>query len=137
LLTVVPAAYAGLGALLTRAVGFSPLLLAIGWVMVEISLRPLGLQPGLLSIAQEGSPQLHWVGTILGSAFVAFLVAGANAALLTLLSNVKLTIPGAHPRGSSPRDTRPRAWSSLFLQPLEGRPAAPRAPPPRVVLVPA
>lgn len=36
--------YAYLGGLLTRRVGFSPMLLALGWIAVELMLKPLGLR---------------------------------------------------------------------------------------------
>jgi len=93
LLTIVPASYACFGALLTRRVGFNPLLLGIGWVLVEVAIKPLGLQQGLLAGAQSQNPILHWISRSLGYAFVAFLVACVNASLFAVLSNSHLKIP--------------------------------------------
>jgi apolipoprotein N-acyltransferase len=93
LLTIAPALYACFGALLTRWVGFNPLLLGIGWVLVEVAIKPLGLQQGLLAGAQSQSPVLHWISRMLGYAFVAFLVVCVNASLLVILSNRRLKIP--------------------------------------------
>ncbi len=86
LLTIIPAFYACFGALLTRWVGFNPLLLGIGWVLVEVAIKPLGLQQGLLAGTQSQSPILHWISHLLGYAFVAFLVVCVNASLLVMLS---------------------------------------------------
>jgi apolipoprotein N-acyltransferase len=93
LLTIVTASYAYFGALLTRWVGFNPLLLGIGWVLVEVAIKPLGLQQGLLAGAQSQSQTLHWISRLLGYAFVAFLVVCVNASLLAVLSNGCLKIP--------------------------------------------
>ncbi len=51
LLATVPALYAGLGSLLTRAIGFNPLMLACGWILLELALKPAGLHHGLLAAA--------------------------------------------------------------------------------------
>jgi len=92
LLTIVPAFYACFGALLTRWVGFNPLLLGVGWVLVEVAIKPLGLQQGLLAGTQNQSPLLHWISRLLGYAFVAFLVACVNASLLVMLSSARLRV---------------------------------------------
>ena len=42
-LATIPAAYAWLGSRVTRRTGFSPLMLGLGWVVVELFLQPLGL----------------------------------------------------------------------------------------------
>jgi apolipoprotein N-acyltransferase len=93
LLTVIPAVYTGLAALASRAIGFSPVMLAFGWILVEVALKPLGLHHGLLAGAQGDGVLLHWVGRMLGYVFVAFLVVCANASLLMLLSSVRISIP--------------------------------------------
>jgi len=93
LLTIVPAFYACFGVLLCRWIGFNPILLALGWVLVEVAIKPLGLQQGLLASTQSQSPILHWISRVLGYAFVAFLVACVNASLLAVLSNARLKIP--------------------------------------------
>ena len=130
LLTAVPALYAYLGARLTRRLGFSPLLLALGWVGVEITLRPLGLSRGLLAGTQAGGPVMQLIGGLLGYAFVAFLVAFANAWLLSIASDIRLA--DGQPR-YLPRSDDERGWlvpqTSLFLSLLAVRPAQARAPP--------
>ncbi len=45
--------YTGLGAALTRRIGFSPLVLAVGWIGVELALLPLGWRDGLLAATQS------------------------------------------------------------------------------------
>lgn len=89
LFAAVPAVYVGLGALLTRAIGFNPLMLAVGWVLVEIAFRPLRLRHGLLAGAQMESIQVQWLARLLGYVFVAFLVAYVNASLLAFVVAVR------------------------------------------------
>lgn len=93
LLAIVLMLYAYFGGLLTRWIGFSPMLLALGWIVVELTLKPLGLRQGLLAGTQSTNGFLHWISCLLGYAFVALLVAGANAWLVLLLSNARLRIP--------------------------------------------
>ncbi|MEE8465980.1 MAG: hypothetical protein V3S68_05830 [Dehalococcoidia bacterium] len=85
LLAAVPGAYAGLGSLLTRAIGFNPFVLAVGWLLVEIGLKPLGLDHGLLAGVQTEAANLHWFARLLGYVFVGSIVALVNASLLVLL----------------------------------------------------
>lgn len=130
LLAAAPAAYAGLGALMTRAIGFSPLLLAIGWVFVELAVDPLSPRPGLLSITQRGSPHLHWISTILGSAFVAFLVAAVNAALLAVISTVRIDPSCSNVIGGRNHSQRAKlAWSAPDLKLWTAGRVHQRAPP--------
>ncbi|MGB2863390.1 MAG: hypothetical protein WBC05_08705 [Sedimentisphaerales bacterium] len=93
LLAIVLMLYAYFGGLLTRWVGFSPMLLALGWIVVELTLKPLGLRQGLLAGTQSTNGFLHWISCLLGYAFVALLVAGANAWLVMLLSSARLRLP--------------------------------------------
>lgn len=90
LFATVPALYAFLGAWLTRRVGFNPFVLGVGWMAVELSLAPLGLQNGLLAAAQGDGTLLQIVGGTLGYVLVAFIVALVNALLVWLLSDAKL-----------------------------------------------
>lgn len=131
LLTAVPALYALFGVRVTRRVGFSPLLLALGWVGVELALRPIGLRYGLLASTQGGGMVLRLAGSYVGYALVAFLVVYINAWLLTLLAGVQLKVHGRMDRRSSgtepirklvPTET-PNYWFLLL------RPSKPRAPP--------
>ena len=102
LLSLVPGVYAYAGASLTRQVGFSPLLLALGWVGVELALRPLGLRHGLLASTLGNSLVIRTIGSLAGYVLVAFLVAYFNAALLSVLSDVaqKIRTERFIPRGS-------------------------------------
>jgi len=88
LLIAVLAAYACLGALATRAVGFFPWVLGLLWMLVEIALKPLGLRYGLLAGTLGEGGLLHWLGGALGYLFVAFVVACGNVWLLALLDHV-------------------------------------------------
>jgi apolipoprotein N-acyltransferase len=85
-LTAVPALYALLGAVQTRRVGFSPLILGLGWVGVELALQPLSLRHGLLAATQDGELTLRVVGYVGGWFLVAFSVAYVNASLLEVLT---------------------------------------------------
>lgn len=131
LLTAVPALYALFGVRVTRKVGFSPLLLALGWVGVELALRPIGLRYGLLASTQGGGIVLRLIGSYVGYTLVAFLVVYINAWLLTLLARVQFEVHGRMYRRSSgtepirklvPTET-PNYWFLLL------RPSKPRAPP--------
>lgn len=81
----VPAAYATAGALVTRFVGFNPVLLGLGWVGVEFALAPLTPGRGVLAATQGDGPLFQFVGGLLGYVFVAFLIALFNAFLLEVL----------------------------------------------------
>lgn len=135
LLATVPALYAGLGSLLTRAIGFNPLMLAGGWILVELALKPLRLHHGLLAGSLGDSAQLHWLARLLGYVFVAFLVACANASLLVVLSGARPSFPTCRSFAGSPNVV---GWlpSQVFLA-IQSWPlhqTYPRAPPGRFVL---
>ncbi len=130
LLPVVLGLYAFFGARLTRQVGFSPYLLDLCWIGVELALKPLGLHYGLLAGTQSGGVSIELVGGFAGYAVVAFLVAYVNAALLSVLSEVRVSVSSsrlissqAPPRRSSFQYEFPSYLSYLIL------PAQPRAPP--------
>jgi len=89
LLATVPMVYAGLCSLMTRAVGFNPAMLALSWILVEIALKPLGLDHGLLAGSQSHIAHLHWMAHLLGYVFLAFLVVCANASLVSVLSKAR------------------------------------------------
>ncbi len=130
LLTAAPAGYALLGSLLTRWIGFNPLVLGVAWMGMEFAFVRLGLHHGLLGSTQGGGVLMAWVGGALGYVLVAFVVAFASSVLLVLLSRVRVGL-------TSPRylaapdlhDTRliPQTFCSF---PLYAIPASrPRAPP--------
>ena len=130
LMTLVPALYALFGVRVVRRVGFSPLLLALGWVGVELALRPIGLRHGLLAATQGDGLLLRLIGSYAGYVVVAFLVVYINAWLLTVLATIQIAIPGRR-LVSSTCDRAPR----LFLAEIPNywflllRPSKPRAPP--------
>ncbi len=84
----VPAAYALLGAVLTRRIGFHPLLLGLGWVGVELVLKPFSLHNGLLASSQGNGPVIQFLGSAMGYVFVAFLIALVNSVLLVVLGEI-------------------------------------------------
>ena len=121
LLATIPAAYAGLGAALTRRIGFNPVVLGVGWILVEIALKPLGLRYGLLAGAQGEGPLLHWVGRLLGYVFVAFVVACASASLLAALSSARrLTIPRPKSSVGLPESGRGHPSAQTFARDIRG-----------------
>lgn len=130
LLTAIPGIYAFLASLLTRWMGFSPFVLGVSWMGVELALAPVGLHTGLLATTQGDGTLLHWIGGALGYVLVAFVVAFLNAVLLLLLSRVRVASSAArYIPGSTKGGTHlvPQTFSCF---PLFAIPAArPRAPP--------
>ncbi len=130
LLAIVLMLYAYFGGLLTRWVGFSPMLLALGWIVVELTLKPLGLRQGLLAGTQSANGFLHWISCLLGYAFVALLVAGANAWLVLLLSSARLRpVLSSLPAGLPNAERCPLSQTSLHPQFLPLCEVYPRPPP--------
>lgn len=130
LLAAVPAVYAGLGTLATRAFGFNPVILGLGWIAVEVALQPVGLDRGLLGGAQAEGTRLHWATEVLGYISVAFLVACANASLLAFLSRARWTGTRQWSLSGVPHsERRPFGHVSCWVQLLALRQAYPRAPP--------
>lgn len=129
LLVTVPAIYTWLGASVTRWTGFHPLLLGLGWVGVEVALRPLSLRNGLLTGTQGNGLIVRLVGGVLGYLLVAFLLALANALVLSFLSEI--------PGGKAPTlvklppaaDLLPGSAASPLFHAWTGRAARSRAPP--------
>jgi apolipoprotein N-acyltransferase len=131
LMALIPALYAAYGSRLTRKVGFSPYLLALGWIGVEFALRPLGMHNGLLAgtLGDQGF-FVHVIGSFAGYVLVAFLVAYFNAALLAALSSA--TIPGGG-RRIARSSTGPQRGVFASEVPFHSAyliaPSRPRAPP--------
>ena len=73
---------------LLHAVVFSPLLLGIGWMGVELALHPIGLRYGLLAGTQGDGLVIRLLGGATGYVLVAFLVAYINAWLLSVLTRI-------------------------------------------------
>ena len=130
LLAAVPAAYTYAAALVTRRVGFSPLFLGFGWVLVELALQPLGLGRGLLAGTQGHGGLVDWVSGLLGSTFVAFVVAAGNATLLLVFGALRFNIDLSPFLMVLPhRLERLLAPVTTCHLLLDDRPAQPRAPP--------
>lgn len=95
LAAAIPAFYTGAGAWLTRRIGFSPLVLGVGWMGVELAFEPLGLRSSLLAGARGDGIVLHWVGSALGYVLAAFVVAYVSAWLLSAVTRVRIVMPQA------------------------------------------
>ncbi len=135
LLTAIPAIYAYLAAKLTRWIGFSPLVLGVSWMGVELAFEPLGLHTGLLAGTQADGTLIHWLGGALGYVLVAFVVALINAALVSALARVRVPIATpCYPVRSTESGTLlvPQTYSCFPL--LVIPPSQPRAPPIRVAI---
>jgi apolipoprotein N-acyltransferase len=129
-LTAIPALYTFLGAGLTRWMGFSPFVLGVGWMGVELALAPLGLHSGLLAGTQDHTALMDYIGRALGYVLVGFLVAYVNAALVAVLGRVGLSVPHFVPTTVSPdcgRSLISQILGCLTLFALQ--PSHPRAPP--------
>ena len=130
LLTVIPAAYAYLAARVTRWIGFSPFVLGVGWMGVELALAPLGLHSGLLAGTQDQTALMDYMGRALGYVLVAFLVAYVNAALVAVFARVRLRLPRPFritTSGNGVLFLRSQIVGRLSLVALQ--PSHPRAPP--------
>ncbi len=92
LLTTVPALYAYLGARLTRRFGYLPLVLAVGWILVELALQPVAMQNGLLANCVNNGSLLSIVGGALGYVFVAFFIVYVNAQLISLVGKINFIV---------------------------------------------
>lgn len=129
-LMVVPGFYGYFSARLTRHVGFSPYLLALGWIGVEVALGPFGLRHGLLAATQGDGALVHAFGSFAGYALVAFAVAYINAAFVSALEEVKAAAGGTR---FAPRSTPAAALVGIYddfcVRIHLLRPAQARAPP--------
>ncbi len=118
LLTAIPAIYAYLGARLTRWIGFNPLVLGVGWMGVTVAFELLGRHNELLPGVQGNGALVAWVGDALGYVLAAFLVAFLSAALVSVLSAVRVTSPRRlYPTESDDDGTRlvPQTFSCFPL----------------------
>jgi len=130
LLTAIPAIYTFLGAWLTRWIGFSPFVLGVGWMGVELALAPLGLHSGLLAGTQDHTALMDYIGRAMGYVLVGFLVAYVNAALVAVFARVRLRLPRPFRitrSGNGVLFLRSQIVGCLSLVALQ--PSHPRAPP--------
>ncbi len=146
LLCAVPATYAGLASLMTRAIGFNPLMLGCGWILLELALKPAGLHHGLLAAAVLGSDPVagglseggaaHWLARLLGYVLLASLLAGVNASLLGIVSGAPLSFPACRSSAGPPNvGTWLPSQVVLAIQSWTLRQTHPRAPPIQVATV--
>lgn len=127
-----PALYSCFGAWLTRRVGFSPYLMALGWVGVELCLRPVGLEHGLLAGTQGDGMLIRVAGSFAGYFLVAFVVAYINASLLSVLHKVTVGCSGLRRiSGAGGRLGRLVALDTPFIPSRVLCVSQPRAPPTR------
>jgi len=77
---------------MTRRIGYAPLVLAVGWIIVELALQPVTVNRGLLAGTVGDGDLMRLVGGVLGYVFVAFLIVFVNAQLLSLIENIVFTI---------------------------------------------
>ena len=74
--------------LLSRRIGFSPVIVALLWVGTELGLDVLGWHDGLLVASLASGPLLTWIGAVLGTALITFLIVWTNAQVVELLESV-------------------------------------------------
>ena len=130
LAAAIPAIYAYLASRLTRRIGFSPLVLGVGWIMVDAAFTLLGLGTGLLGRAHEDGAILHWLSQAFGYVLVAFVIAFLSASIVSLLSGVRLSIPPYRCWLCQPDRRTILMPQTLFCLPTcVPYPSRPRAPP--------
>ena len=127
---LLPGLYSYAGARLTRMVGFHPLVVAVGWMVVEAAMRPLGLHHGMLAVTQGDGWLVRVVGHFFGYVLVAFVLALSSAAFLAMLSGLRFRLPRFRQMGFAV------PTGSFVLHPVERfaclipvSPSQPRAPP--------
>ena len=80
-------------AFLTRRIGFSPVFMACGWILVEAALRPLAIDNGLLATTAAGDHGIAgYVGNVFGYAWVAFFFVLTSAWFLALGTRFRVDI---------------------------------------------
>ena len=97
LLALAPAAYGFAGSWLTRRVGFSPFVLGVGWVGVELALHPLGFRYGILASTQGEGWLLQVFGHVFGYLLVSFGVAFCTAWLVAVVLQLATSLVAERP----------------------------------------
>jgi len=85
---VVPAIYAGLGAWLTRRIAFSPFTLGTMWIGVELVFAAAVPELSLFRAIGDHGQWSHWVVTVLGYSFIAFIAAYVNSLIVETITRV-------------------------------------------------
>jgi len=84
----VVALFGGTAAFISKRLGVRPLLIALLWIGVELSLSAAGWQRGLLAATQSNDTPIGWLNSIFGWAIVAFLIAWFNAQLVVAIDSM-------------------------------------------------
>jgi apolipoprotein N-acyltransferase len=92
LLAIIPAIYGYLCARVMRSLGYCALLLGFAWVGVELLLTPV-LHGGFLLTSHGPELLTDVIGGVFGSVAVAFVLAFANALLLSILFDLTFRLP--------------------------------------------
>lgn len=123
--------YAAGGAAMTRWIGFSPLVLAVGWVGVELVTGQLGLQLGLAAATQADGYLMTSVGRLLGYTLVAFTVAFVNAATVQAIHTLFRRFTTSSPPLYAPPPQRRLQFSDCCVcNRIQLKDSGPRGPPP-------
>lgn len=112
LLTGTVAIYAGIGATLTRWIGFNPFVLSVAWMAAELAIAPSARCRAVFDWNQMDAGWIGYVGPALGYVLVAFIVTLANASLVYLLSGVRFGVGGAR-YGRTSRDRGQRLFGKI------------------------
>lgn len=91
LIIVIPALYSFGGAQLVRRFGFSPILLGLGWIAVEIAFQLGGQTEGLLRLANGEGPVVDLISRLFGYYLFAFVVAYVNASFLVVAADTRIS----------------------------------------------
>lgn len=130
LLVALPALFSFLGSRQTRRTGFSPLILGLGWVAIELAMRPLAPHGGLVVSGQLYGPALRVVGFLGGWLLVAFCVAYVNASLLEIATLAcAMLLVGDRPTFARRIEPRFQIAEVIPVSHACHRPEASRAPP--------
>ena len=97
LLALTPAVYGFAGSWLTRRVGFSPFVLGVGWIGVELALQPLGFRYGILASTQGDCWFLQVVGDLFGYLLVSFAAALFTAWLVAFVLHLATALVAERP----------------------------------------
>lgn len=84
--------YCGGGAWFTRRFGFSPIILAVGWVVMELALKALLISVPAEMIAVSNNSVTQVIATALGYICVALIIVILNATLILSLGKMSLTM---------------------------------------------